>query len=123
MAVWIIEAGMNRQQRSCSCACSCAGSHSNLFSNVTFGLGQRAFQSGGEGGRGAHSGANNTFWNLQVQANTTHNLCRAMYDSRVYPCKGVFTLCLALSKPAASRSFLPSRLAFPPCRQPSPSPR
>lgn len=41
-----------------------AGSHSNLFSNINFGAGTRPFASGGAGGRGAHSGANNTFWNL-----------------------------------------------------------
>jgi hypothetical protein len=44
--------------------CHRAGSHSNLFSNINFGAGTRPFASGGASGRGAHSGANNTFWNL-----------------------------------------------------------
>ncbi|EFN53338.1 hypothetical protein CHLNCDRAFT_137066 [Chlorella variabilis] len=44
--------------------CHRAGSHSNLFSNINFGAGTRPFWSGGEKSRGAHSGANNTFWNL-----------------------------------------------------------
>lgn len=41
-----------------------SGSHSNLFSNVDMGAGTRPFASGGAENRGAHSGANNTFWNL-----------------------------------------------------------
>lgn len=40
------------------------GPHNNLLSNLNTGLGQRPFKSGGSDGRGAHSAANNTFWNI-----------------------------------------------------------
>lgn len=41
-----------------------AGSHNNLFSYLRLGKGTRPFASGGDPGRGAQSGANNTFWNV-----------------------------------------------------------
>ncbi|KAL4458888.1 hypothetical protein ABPG75_013753 [Micractinium tetrahymenae] len=44
--------------------CHRAGTHSNLFTNIDLGAGTRAFHSGGAGYRGAHSGANNTWWNV-----------------------------------------------------------
>ncbi|KAL4458886.1 hypothetical protein ABPG75_013751 [Micractinium tetrahymenae] len=40
------------------------GPHNNLLSNLNTGLGQRPFMSGGYDGRGSHSAANNTFWNV-----------------------------------------------------------
>ncbi|KAL4422481.1 hypothetical protein ABPG75_008678 [Micractinium tetrahymenae] len=41
------------------------GTHHNLLSNINVGRGTRPFQSGGAQYRGAHSGANVTWWNLQ----------------------------------------------------------
>ncbi|PSC74164.1 sugar phosphate phosphate translocator [Micractinium conductrix] len=41
------------------------GTHHNLLSNIIVGLGTRTFRSGGAAYRGAHSGANLTWWNLQ----------------------------------------------------------
>lgn len=39
----------------------------NLFTNLHLGQGSRAFASSGAHGRGAHSGAHNTYWNLLAE--------------------------------------------------------
>ncbi|PSC77016.1 band 7 isoform A [Micractinium conductrix] len=44
--------------------CHRAGTHSNLFTNLDLGFGTRPFHSGGASHRGAHSGANNTWWGV-----------------------------------------------------------
>ncbi|EFN53344.1 hypothetical protein CHLNCDRAFT_137072 [Chlorella variabilis] len=50
--------------------CHRAGPHNNLFGLLRLGKATRAFRSGGEETRGAHSGAraNNTFWNIAPSA-------------------------------------------------------
>ena len=45
-------------------AARAAGVHNNLFTNINMGLGARMFYSGGDQPRGAHSGANTTWWSV-----------------------------------------------------------
>jgi len=42
--------------------------YSSLFTNLNCGACTRAFDSGGSGNRGAHSGAYSTFWNIKGNA-------------------------------------------------------
>ncbi|KAL4458885.1 hypothetical protein ABPG75_013750 [Micractinium tetrahymenae] len=54
--------------------CHRGGPHSHLFSDLDHGWGARPFRSGGDSSRGAHSGSNNTFWNLQASRPGPHLL-------------------------------------------------
>ncbi|KAL4430794.1 hypothetical protein ABPG75_006050 [Micractinium tetrahymenae] len=51
--------------------CHRAATHNNLFTNLDCGKCLRPWQSGGDGGRGAHSAANTTFWGIWSSRPTT----------------------------------------------------